>query len=177
MNDNRASWVPSLEREDITVIASRTFWFCDGDRLYESGESHPPKDSVFYSTWSMFFVGGYGFWVMRGDAKNPSPGETWQPLTFDYDINDNYSSILTNVGQHGTLCCRPERRGWPDMLLPDIYHGARTADERYGGLKGELGIFLGLIAFSIKRVDLTRMLPLMFRHSRWQLHDQLIDRK
>jgi hypothetical protein len=57
------------------------------------------------------------------------------------------------------------------MLLPDIYHTTvRTGDTRYGGIIGELPIFLALIAFSTSREYLPNVLPRVFNGGSWIVH-------
>lgn len=108
---------------------------------------------------------------MRGDATRPLEGETWQPLRFDHDARDGYSSFITNVGDHGTLRCTRSDQRWAHMLLPNTYHGGVTTDMRFGALKGDLSIFLALIAFSIQQDQLAQWLPRMMVGSRWQAFD------
>jgi hypothetical protein len=56
------------------------------------------------------------------------------------------------------------------MLLPNIYHGIETPYQQYGALKGELGIFLALVAFSMKKESLSQYLPAMFAGKQWLTH-------
>jgi hypothetical protein len=56
------------------------------------------------------------------------------------------------------------------MLLPNIYHGIETPYQQYGALKGELGIFLALIAFSMRKDLLPQCLPAMFAGKQWLTH-------
>jgi hypothetical protein len=53
------------------------------------------------------------------------------------------------------------------MLLPDIYHGPPYSAPGYGGLTGDLPIFLGLLALSMKPDRLMTELPrLIQRHDK-----------
>lgn len=70
-----------------------------------------------------------------------------------------------------TLSYHRSDQAWAKILLPDIYHGGRTADTRYGGLKGDLPIILGLVAFSIQQDQLVQWLPYMMVNSVWQARD------
>jgi hypothetical protein len=64
------------------------------------------------------------------------------------------------------------------MLLPDIYHApARTQDQNYGGLTGELPILLALIALSMPPSYLPQILPNMFAGGAWQVHGYRLPRK
>jgi hypothetical protein len=68
---------------------------------------------------------------------------------------------------------RVQRRdqAWPRLLLPDIYHTPTlTPHQQYGGLTGELPIFLALIAFSTSRDWLPNVLPTVFQNGAWVLH-------
>lgn len=57
------------------------------------------------------------------------------------------------------------------MLLPDVYQDKWEVPAPYGGLKGELAIFLALIAFSIPVENLQQHLPAMFHGGIWQQCD------
>jgi hypothetical protein len=56
------------------------------------------------------------------------------------------------------------------MLLPDIYHGPAYPYQGYGGLTGDLPIFLSLIAFSMKPERLPQELPRMMHNGEWGTH-------
>lgn len=57
------------------------------------------------------------------------------------------------------------------MLLPNIYQTRPVAlDQRYGGMKGELPIFLALIALSMDRQYVRQILPQLFTGGAWGLH-------
>lgn len=58
------------------------------------------------------------------------------------------------------------------MLLPDIYHGAAYPHTGYGGLTGELPIFLALLAFSMAPGHLANDLPNMMSGGSWRAHRQ-----
>lgn len=143
-------------------------WYCDGENLKPQREL--PLGYSAHHTFSMYYCNGYGFWLLNGDATDDPRSETWRPLNFEHD-NRNYSSYLTNAGQQSTLRCQRNDQRWPRMLLPDIYQ-VHSADIplHYGGLKGDLGILLALIAFSMGRDDLKRYLGRMFINGVWQVH-------
>ena len=64
------------------------------------------------------------------------------------------------------------------MLLPDVYHdGCPVTAPPCGGLKGELAIFLALIAFSMPVDSLQTYLPAMFHSGKWQQYDMANGRK
>ena len=111
------------------------------------------------------------------DACSPRDGDTWHPLRFDHHAR-TYASFVTNAGQHNTLRIQREDQAWTRMLLPDIYHTpVRTEDTRYGGLIGELPIFLALIAFSTSREYLPSVLPRVFIGGSWIVHPYQQPRK
>ena len=121
----------------------------------------------------MFYTSGYGFWVLRGDATSPGSmaAGAWYPLRFDYEDTDG-DTYITNAGEKRCLnWTRPDQR-WPRLLFPDIYHkyGMVTPNTQYGGLRGELPIFLALVAFSMVQGLLTRILPQMFVNGSWRVH-------
>jgi len=103
------------------------------------------------------------------DATSPPPAETWHPLRFDHGHPD-YASYLTSSGAEDTLDCQRNDQAWIHMLLPSVYHGKEIQDPRYGGLIGDLGIFLALVAFSMEPKHLQQWLPWMFQNSAWQTH-------
>jgi hypothetical protein len=81
---------------------------------------------------------------------------TFYRLTMRTRMNgqQTYSSYITNAGEHNRLRTQRSNQTWPKMLLPKHYHApepSRTSDEyhQYGGLTGELPLFLALIAFSV----------------------------
>jgi hypothetical protein len=118
----------------------------------------------------MYYSGGHGLLILRGDATTGTETESWLPPRFDHDKKD-YSSFLTNAGGQPQLLLQRHDQLWPTMLLPDIYHApVRTMNERYGGLTGELGILLALIALSVPQEHLQTVLPAMYREGSWQVH-------
>jgi hypothetical protein len=108
---------------------------------------------------------------MAGDATQPTGGETWNRLRFDWNVEDAYCAYMSTGGQQAALSCYRPSQPWARMLLPDIYMGQCVDDARYGnGLTGDLPIFLGLLAFAIRKDELTRLLPIMMSNSRWQTY-------
>jgi len=147
-------------------------WYCcDGRKIKLLQNYTPPADASPYRVFSMFFSGGHGFWVLRGDATTPTDGgDTWHPLMFEHD-ETTYCSSVTNAGTERTLRVqRPDAR-WPRMLLPDIYHGPAYPHAGYGGLTGDLPIFLSLIAFSMSPRQLITDLPKMMKDGEWRAHN------
>jgi hypothetical protein len=56
------------------------------------------------------------------------------------------------------------------MLFPDIYHGPEYPYAGYGGLTGELTLFLALVAFSMGPNRLAADLPNMVKDGEWMVH-------
>ncbi|KAF2113808.1 hypothetical protein BDV96DRAFT_117764 [Lophiotrema nucula] len=162
--DLRGNWIPSTEEDDnIRIgggVSGRT-WYCDNQQIYAVGQL--PAGCAPYKTYSVYYSAGHGFWVFRGDATDPSDDENWHPLRFEWDEQDGYSSYLTNAAEHNTLRIQRAQQQWPSLLLPDIYHTTQlTPYQQYGGLKGELPIFLALMALSTSREWLPNVLPTIF---------------
>jgi hypothetical protein len=64
------------------------------------------------------------------------------------------------------------------MLLPTTNQVQPVATHQsYGGLTGDLAIFLALIALSIHEAHLTQMLPQMFLQGSWGTHPLTHGRK
>lgn len=119
----------------------------------------------------MYYSEGTGFWVLRGDARDPPAGDEWHKLCFEsYDSKS--TSYLTNAGTISTLRVQPSQSPyWAHFLLPDIYHTRDIATrERPGGLVGDLPIFLGLMAFTTTREKIAGVLPCAFSNGNWKLH-------
>lgn len=174
-HDNDGKWIPSttpganVRRADKGVTGK--WWYCDREEIRRLKGWSPPPNRATYKTFSTIYSGGHGFHVMEGDATSPRPADTWQHLWFNWD-QQNYSSALTNAGQHRTLRFQDPRARWPSMLLPDIYHSTTYAANGVGGLTGELAIFLALIAFSMKPERLLAELPRMMEDGEWQEHSR-----
>ncbi|KAF2734315.1 hypothetical protein EJ04DRAFT_247237 [Polyplosphaeria fusca] len=169
--DNRGNWIPSTDdgaNRRIGGGVSGKYWYCNTLGIREVPQL--PSGCFFYKTYSAYYSGGYGFLILRGDATNPPDDENWHPLRFEHDERD-YSSYLTNAGSHSTLRTQRLNQTWPRLLLPDIYHNPEpTPYEGYGGLKGELPIFLSLVAFSTPRNWLENVLPTMWSDGAWRVH-------
>ncbi|ORY19508.1 hypothetical protein BCR34DRAFT_471842 [Clohesyomyces aquaticus] len=169
-HDNEGIWEPSIEPGDNVATGggiSGMWWGCDGQTV---SQTHLPRRSMLYKACSMYFNGGEGFRVLDGDATRPSRDTAWHPLRFDWD-ETNYSSYLTAAGQHSTLRTQRADQVWPRMLLPDIYHTQSfTSNSQYGGLKGDLPTFLGLLAFSVHPARLQDILPTLFRDGSWHTY-------
>jgi hypothetical protein len=58
------------------------------------------------------------------------------------------------------------------MLLPDIYHGPHYSAAGYGGLTGDLPIFLSLLALSMKPSRLAEELPKLMKDGDWVEHQK-----
>jgi hypothetical protein len=55
-------------------------------------------------------------------------------------------------------------------LLPEIYHGPPTLHTPYGGLTGDLTIFLALMALSMQPEYLSVVLPMTRSSGKWKTH-------
>lgn len=171
--ESRIDWIPSMSRNANLPVgggASGIWWYCNGTQIYSIPSSQAPAESQRYKTYSAFYAGGFGFWVLDSDATNSRSEAGWQPLRFYHDRID-FSSYLTNVSEHNTLVCQRRDQTWPRMLLPDIYHGNETPYQPYGALKGELGIFLALVAFSMRKEYMVQYVPHMFSNGSWKTLD------
>ncbi|KAI8933047.1 hypothetical protein NX059_009695 [Plenodomus lindquistii] len=169
--DQRNDWVPSLLPKANRAIgggASGIWWYCNGQQIYNIPADQATTGSQWYKTYSAFYTNRFGFWILDSDALNSRSTAGWQPLRFDHDLGD-YSSYLTIAAEHNTLACQRVDQSWPRMLLPSNNHGNNTPYQQYGSLKGELGIFLALLAFSMRKENLTECIPKMF-DSRWKTH-------
>jgi hypothetical protein len=124
-----------------------------------------------YKTFSTIYSDGHGFYVLRGDATNPPDSESWHDLWFDWD-ETTLSSALTNVGTRRALRVQDPKSRWPRMLLPDIYHGPHYSAAGYGGLTGDLPIFLSLLALSMKPSRLAEELPKLMKDGDWVEHQK-----
>jgi hypothetical protein len=141
------------------------------------GVSTLPPGASHFQTFSVFYSDGFGFWVLRGDATSPHAAEAWHPLSFDWDEHD-YSAYLTNAGEERRLRAQRIDQKWPHMLLPTTNQLPPTATyQGYGGLKGDLAIFLALIALSIPEPHLRQVLPQMFFQGAWATHRYTHGRK
>ncbi|KAH7396284.1 hypothetical protein BKA66DRAFT_566782 [Pyrenochaeta sp. MPI-SDFR-AT-0127] len=168
-----SDWIPPNARGAITRVTggvSGMWWLCNGSSIATFPLDQLPPGRRPYSTYSVFYSGGFGFWVMEGDATNPSNEATWQPLRFDHDATNGYSSYLCNAAENRTISCRRLDQQWLKMLLPDIYFDTSpvTPHGQYGALKGELAIFLALVAFAMQPEQVPIVLPVMYQNRRWQ---------
>lgn len=150
--------------------ATGTWWYCDGQSIRALDVSAPPAGSSHFQTFSTFYTDGFGFWILRGDATSPPAAETWHPLSFDWDEHD-YSAYLTNAGEERTVRVQRSDQSWPHMLLPSTNQiKATVTHQNYGGLKGDLAIFLALVAMSVERHNLPILLPQIFVNGSWATH-------
>jgi hypothetical protein len=177
--DFTGQWIPTDERDaNIIVAAGATSitWLCDGLQIRILNDGNLLKRAKPYKTYSAYYCYGRGFLILRDNATTTKREEGWLPLSFDHDKTD-YSSYLTNARFEPSLHCHRSDQKWLKMLLPDVYHDSREVPAPYGGLKGELAIFLALIAFSIPVEDLQTYLPAMFQSGKWQQFDMLNGRE
>jgi hypothetical protein len=178
--DQDGRWIPmalagyNIRQHGLGV--SGQWWHCDGQKIRPKSNWSPPAGSVPYKIFSTIYSAGHGFHVLRGDATDPPEGETWHDLSFDWD-ETTLSSALTNAGFSRSLRVHNPNSRWPRILLPDIYHGPEYSGTDYGGLTGELAIFLALIALSMKPDRLRTQLPKMMADGEWKEHQGSHHRK
>jgi hypothetical protein len=173
--DATGQWKPTDERDANVIVAAGAtsiMWLCDGRQIKILDNSNLLRSAKPYKTYSVYYCYGSGFQVLRDNAISTRREEGWLPLSFDHDKTD-YSSYLTNGRCEPALhCYRPDQK-WTKMLLPDVYHGSWPVNAPYGGLRGELAIFLALVAFAIPVDSLQRYLPAMFQSEKWQQFEML----
>ncbi|KAF1969984.1 hypothetical protein BU23DRAFT_219151 [Bimuria novae-zelandiae CBS 107.79] len=144
--------------------------FVTGEVSSNCPTANSQTDPTTTKTYSVFYGHGFGFWVLRGDATNPRQSEAWHPLSFDHDQWD-FSSYVTNAGTMKTLRCQRDDQQWPNMLLPTINQVQSVATSKsYGGLKGDLAIFIALLACSMRREDVVKYIPSLLTDSKWNTH-------
>jgi hypothetical protein len=147
-------------------------WFhCNGERIRHLSDWKPAEGEAAYKIFSTIYSDGHGLHVLRGDATNPPQSETWHDLSFDWD-ETTLSSAVTNAGGSRSLRVHNPNSRWPPMLLPDIYHGPEYAGTHYGGLTGDLPIFLALVALSMRPERLSTQLPKMMVEGEWVEHNR-----
>jgi hypothetical protein len=151
---------------------SGQWWCCNNGTITIIPSQTPPAGTTPYKTFSTIYSDGHGFWVLRGDATDPPKDETWHHLRFDWN-GENLSSSLSNTGAESVMRCHDPRKRWPGMLLPDIYHGPAYPYDGYGGLTGDLPIFLALVALSMDPARLPVELPQMMQAGEWGTHGRL----
>lgn len=181
--DSYGRWVPAAQagnyarRSGGSSLGGVTgkWWYCDGLNIH-SILWNPPEGTFPYKTFSTIYNEGDGFWVLNGDATNPPNSDSWHPLWFDWD-DTTLASTLTNAGTQARLRVQDMNARWPRMLLPDIYHGPHYAAQGFGGLRGDLPIFLSLLAFSMKPERLSTELPRLMEQGLWKTHPHLHGRK
>jgi hypothetical protein len=141
-------------------------WFCDSERIFEV--TSRPHEAQLYKTYSVYYIGGVGFSILSGDARKAPDDDDWHPLQFAYYNEEDYSSYLTNAGQAQTLRLQPQDRNWANLLLPTTNHTHTPSTHvNYGGVVGELPIFLALLAFTTSREYLPNVLPRLFIDGAW----------
>lgn len=169
--DEFKRWLPSIENgfliQESTGITDQ-WWHCDHRSIRALSSWSPANETTPYKTVSAIYSAGSGFHILNGNAVNLRPGEDWQPLKFDW-VEGTYTSSMNFNGAQFYLRGKSsgKRNRWQDMLFPNIYHGH---DDHGGqsGLIGDLGIFLSLLALSIKPQRLMTELPNMMHEGSWQ---------
>jgi hypothetical protein len=143
---------------------------CDNNNhIRRLSGAEPPAHSSHHTTFSTVFSAGHGFHVLEGDAISSVNDNTWHDLWFDWNAA-TFASALTNAGTQRALRVQNPKAFWPHMLLPNIYHGPPYTVEGFGGLTGELAIFLALVAMSMKPERLLTELPKLTEGGKWGLH-------
>jgi hypothetical protein len=150
---------------------SGQWYYCNSYNVRALPGWKPAEGLSPYKVSSTIYGDGHGFYVLRGDATNPPGTESWHDLWFDWD-ETTLSSALTNVGTHRALRVQDPKSRWPRMLLPDIYHGPHYSATGYGGLTGDLPIFLSLLALSMKPGRLAEELPKLMKDGEWVEHQK-----
>ena len=186
--DTMGKWVPPRSKGGNILVAgddSGKYWYCDGQFI------HPvpalPAGCEEFKTYSLYYDEG-NFWIFEGDAsavlialgddnseENTADGadSDWHHLSFDHE-EQSCTSYLTNAGQHTRLRTQRPDQAWPQMLLPEQFHSPaayHTTYQQYGGLTGELPIFLGLIAFSIRTNAVGYAFQACFTAGAWNTHN------
>jgi hypothetical protein len=172
--DKNGRWCPvAISGYNIRIDGgiSGQWYHCDGESIHHVSNWRPAGGEAPYKTFSMIYSDGHGLHVLRGDATNPLQSETWQDLSFDWD-ETTLSSTLTNAGARRSLRVHNPNARWPRMLLPDIYHGPEYPGSHYGGLTGDLPIFLALVALSMRPERLAAQLPRMMEDGEWIEHER-----
>jgi hypothetical protein len=196
--DAVGTWYPPKSLGKNQLIGggvSGLYWYCDGRSIYQV--AYLPDNCPHFKTFSVYHHKGI-FWASKCDATAVQVGdgdddtadqdsedapegedEGWHLLSFDYededDVQQSYSSHVTNAGEHDRLRTQRPNQTWPKMLLPMHYHApesSRTKDEhhQYGGLTGELPLLLALIAFSVDPNYVHQVLQACFQNERWMTH-------
>ena len=197
--DAVGTWYPPKPLGTNQLIGggvSGLYWYCNGNFI--SQVAYLPGNCLHFKTFSVYHYKGI-FWASKCDAtavqvgdgdgntgyqgSKDAPGgggEGWHLLSFDYESEDDeqqtYSSHITNAGEHDRLRTQRPDQTWPNMLLPEHYHApesSRTSAEyhQYGGLTGELPLFLALIAFSVDANHVHWALGACFRNDIWETHN------
>jgi hypothetical protein len=186
--DPSGRWLPPRSLGGNKLIggnASGKYWHCTGNSIIPAEGNKLPLGCYHFKTFSVYYDHGT-FWSTRGDAStnligagdsNKESGtghcEDWRCLTFDYDA-PTYASHLTNAGEYYRLRTQRLDQDWPRMLLPEHYHAlssSHTEYQQYGGLTGELPLFLALIAFSVDATYVHWALQACFQDESWTTHD------
>jgi len=192
--DRSGKWFPPGSVGGNKLIggnASGKYWHCRGEDIIQAEENKLPQGCYPFKTFSAYYDDGT-FWITRGDASTQligagdsneesgaGHGEDWRRLTFDYD-EITYASILTNAGQNPRLRTQRLDQDWPRMLLPEQYHALpsfHTAHPQYGGLTGELPLFLALMAFSADVRYVGGVFESCFTFGIWRTHRETHGRK
>jgi hypothetical protein len=94
------------------------------------------------------------------DEENDPTTTDWKLLHFLWREKDKASMAVLG-GNEQRLCAQRLDQAWVAELLPTRHHadpGNHTMDTRLGGMYGDLGIILGLIALSLHPDDVDSVL-------------------
>jgi len=147
-------------------------YYCDGQKIKRSSFPAPPFPPVeHFKTYSVYFDEDI-FWITIGDATTTQVGEEiqrvgepaytgaksdgWHRLAFSYDDDETYASSISHTGDHRKLRFQHSDQKWVKMLFPHCYHAEDVRENKpgtnianYGGLTGDLPLFLALVMFSV----------------------------
>ena len=160
-------WLPPQLKEENEIIGKGRIYCCNGGHFVQT---QLPDGVYEYCTVSMYHYASM-IWIAQYDATKKSfivdepetddiedktssgdsePYFGWSELSFLWE--NSTVSFATSAGDHTRLCKQRGDQEWAIALLPDRYYADQdnwTNDLELGGLTGELGIILGLIAFSV----------------------------
>ncbi|KAF2497147.1 hypothetical protein BU16DRAFT_350522 [Lophium mytilinum] len=176
---------------------SGLYYYCDGQRIVQSAwPTNPPP--THFKTYSVYFQEN-DFYVANGDATRSQVGDGkapqseteedseeedeekpkppfiidgWFRMSFTYC--QNYVSHVCYDGEQRKLCFQHAQQDWVRMLFPPAYHADILSQPgtHYGGLTGDLPLFLALIMFSVQENLGHWALTSLFQGGSWTPHTQ-----
>jgi len=193
--DRSGQWLPPRIRGANILVQGDTsnmlFYYDPGQGLAYPRQDYP-QDLIHYSDFSVYFYRDV-FWCVPGDAianaigdwrsDDPQAGRAsyqsqeetagwhdWHLLTFAYGSNDYSSRVGIGHDNHTLYTQRPDQR-WVPEIFPDVYHAPgprRTQNVRFGGLSGDLGLLLALLAFSVSPEEVRTAVETCVRGDGWR---------